>query len=109
TAPNAFRMPFLVEPADAAERIVRGLERGTKEIHFPAPLSWTMKVLRVVPYGLYERFMKRAGAREGRWLMPTVGGSGSGRRKHHPPSAISHQPSAISGITQFPPQARTAS
>jgi NAD(P)-dependent dehydrogenase (short-subunit alcohol dehydrogenase family) len=63
TAPNAFRMPFLVEPADAAGRIVRGLERGTKEIHFPAPLSWTMKVLRVLPYGLYERFMKRAGTK----------------------------------------------
>jgi short-subunit dehydrogenase len=63
TAPNAFPMPFVMEADEAAERIVRGLERGKKEIHFPARLSWTMKVLRVLPYGLYEQLMKRAGAR----------------------------------------------
>jgi short-subunit dehydrogenase len=63
TARNAFKMPFLVAVDEAAERIVRGLERGKKEIHFPAPLSWTMKVLRVLPYGLYEQLMKRASPR----------------------------------------------
>jgi len=42
---------------------VRGLERGDKEIHFPARLSWTMKLLRVLPYGLYETIMKRAAPR----------------------------------------------
>ena len=35
TARNTFKMPFLVEADDAAERIVRGLERGKHEIHFP--------------------------------------------------------------------------
>jgi short-subunit dehydrogenase len=60
TAPNAFRMPFVMEADEAAERIVRGLERGKKEIHFPARLSWTMKLLRILPYGLYEQLMKRA-------------------------------------------------
>jgi short-subunit dehydrogenase len=60
TARHTFHMPFLVEPADAAERIVRGLERNAREIHFPAPLSWTMKVLRVLPYGLYAQIIKRA-------------------------------------------------
>ena len=54
---NQFTMPFLVEADDAAERIVRGLERGKKEIHFPAPMSWTAKVLRVLPYPLYERLI----------------------------------------------------
>ena len=63
TAPNAFRMPFVMAAAEAAELIVRGLERGKKEIHFPARLSWTMKVLRVLPYGLYEQLMKRASPR----------------------------------------------
>ena len=63
TAPNAFRMPFVMEADEAAERIVRGLERGKKEIHFPARLSWTMKVLRILPYGLYEQLMKRASPR----------------------------------------------
>jgi short-subunit dehydrogenase len=54
---NAFRMPFLVEADDAAERIVRGLERGKKEIHFPAPMSWAAKILRVLPYPVYERLI----------------------------------------------------
>jgi short-subunit dehydrogenase len=54
---NHFTMPFLVEADDAAERIVRGLERGKKEIHFPAPLSWAAKVLRVLPYPVYERLI----------------------------------------------------
>ena len=59
TARHTFHMPFLVEPAAAAERIVRGLERNAREIHFPAPLSWTMKVLRVLPYGLYAQIIRR--------------------------------------------------
>jgi len=55
---NAFRMPFLVEVDDAAEKIVRGLERGKKEIHFPAPMSWGAKLLRVLPYPVYERLIR---------------------------------------------------
>jgi short-subunit dehydrogenase len=60
TARHTFHMPFLVEAADAAERIVRGLEHNAREIHFPVPLSWTMKVLRILPYGLYAQIIKRA-------------------------------------------------
>jgi short-subunit dehydrogenase len=63
TARNNFRMPFLLEAADAAERIVRGLEREAREIHFPAPLSWTMKALRILPYGIYAQIIKRAAPR----------------------------------------------
>ena len=55
---NNFEMPFLVEADDAAERIVSGLERGKKEIHFPAPMSWTAKLLRVLPYPVYERLIR---------------------------------------------------
>lgn len=60
TARNTFRMPFLVEADDAAERIVRGLERRKREIHFPAPLSWTVKFLRLLPGSLYARIISRA-------------------------------------------------
>jgi len=60
TARHTFRMPFLVEADDAAERIVRGLERGKREIHFPAPLSWTMKFMRLLPGPLYARIISRA-------------------------------------------------
>ena len=59
TDPNRFHMPFLLEASDAAERIIRGLERGKKEIHFPAALSWPMKMLRILPYPAYERIISR--------------------------------------------------
>ena len=59
TSRHTFRMPFLVEADEAAERIVRGLARRKKEIHFPAPLSWTMKLLRILPAGLYEQVIRR--------------------------------------------------
>jgi short-subunit dehydrogenase len=58
TSRNNFTMPFLVEADDAAERIVKGLERGKREIHFPAPMSWAAKVLRVLPYPLYARIIR---------------------------------------------------
>jgi len=60
TARHTFRMPFLVEADDAAERIVRGLERRNREITFPAPLSWTVKFLRLLPGSLYARIIRRA-------------------------------------------------
>ena len=43
----------------AADRIVRGLEGERKEIHFPAPFSWMVKLMRVLPFPVYERVMKR--------------------------------------------------
>ena len=57
---NRFPMPFLMPVDQAALRIVQGLERERKEIHFPKPLSWTLKALRVLPYPLYERIIRRA-------------------------------------------------
>ena len=60
TARHSFKMPFLVEVDDAAERILRGLERRKHEVHFPAPLSWTVKLLRMLPDGLYARIIRRA-------------------------------------------------
>jgi short-subunit dehydrogenase len=59
TDKNRFTMPFLIEADDAAERIVRGLERGKTEIHFPAPMSWTLKLMRLLPYPLYARLIGR--------------------------------------------------
>lgn len=57
---NRFPMPFLMPVDEAAVRIVKGLERERKEIHFPKPLSWTLKLLRVLPYPLYERIIWHA-------------------------------------------------
>jgi NAD(P)-dependent dehydrogenase (short-subunit alcohol dehydrogenase family) len=59
TARHSFKMPFLVEVDDAADRIVRGLERGRDEIVFPAPLAWTIRLLGLLPNRLYARIMRR--------------------------------------------------
>lgn len=56
---NTFRMPFLVGAELAAERIVRGLEHERHEVHFPAPFSWMVKLMRVLPFPLYTFVMKR--------------------------------------------------
>ncbi|MGH7091742.1 MAG: SDR family NAD(P)-dependent oxidoreductase [Stellaceae bacterium] len=60
---NPFPMPFLMEPADAARRIARGLERGNFEIAFPRRFVLMLKLARMLPYGLYFRLVKRATGR----------------------------------------------
>lgn len=55
---NTFQMPALIDAAQAAGIIVRGLTSRRKEIHFPARFSWTMKAMRVLPYPIYEWIIK---------------------------------------------------
>jgi len=57
---NEFRMPYLISAAQAAEEIVRGLERGAFEIHFPKAFSRQLKLLRLLPYRLYFAAVRRA-------------------------------------------------
>lgn len=53
TAANDFAMPALMTPAQAAQALVRGLERGRFHIHFPRRFSNCLRVLRLMPYGAY--------------------------------------------------------
>ncbi len=53
TAVNDFPMPFLMEPVDASQRIIAGLQSSRFEIVFPKRLAMIMKLLRVLPYALY--------------------------------------------------------
>lgn len=53
TANNEFRMPALIGAGQAAREIVRGLERGQFEIHFPKRFTLWLKLLRVLPYRWY--------------------------------------------------------
>jgi short-subunit dehydrogenase len=53
TAQNEFKMPALITPEDAAAEIVRGLERGQFEIHFPRRFTAWLKLLRQLPYAAY--------------------------------------------------------
>jgi short-subunit dehydrogenase len=61
TAVNTFPMPFILKSEDAANRILRGLERGRFEIAFPWQLVTMLKVLRAMPNWLYLRVGRRFG------------------------------------------------
>jgi short-subunit dehydrogenase len=62
TSTNTFRMPFLIDAADAARYIVRGLEKGRDEIVFPLPMAITMKIARIIPNRLWTAlFAGRSG------------------------------------------------
>jgi hypothetical protein len=52
-------MPALISPEAAAEHTLRGLERGAFEIHYPRRFTLVMKLLRVLPYWLYFRAVRR--------------------------------------------------
>lgn len=49
TSHNRFPMPFLLEPDDAARRIVRGIDRGKVVVAFPLPMAVGIKALQLVP------------------------------------------------------------
>lgn len=59
TDKNDFHMPFLVEPDRAARIMADGIARQKKEIAFPFPFSTTMRLMRVLPYPIYEWLMNR--------------------------------------------------
>ena len=59
TDKNAFPMPFLMEPEDAATKMIEGLEKEKFEIAFPWQLVWILKALNILPYWLYLRITKR--------------------------------------------------
>lgn len=59
TAVNDFPMPYMIKCDDAAQRILKGLERGKFEIAFPWQLVTILKLLRMMPNGLYLRLAGR--------------------------------------------------
>jgi short-subunit dehydrogenase len=58
TAINDFPMPFIMEPADAALRILRGLEKGRFEIAFPWQLVLPLKAFRLMPNRLFLWYVR---------------------------------------------------
>jgi hypothetical protein len=53
-------MPALISADEAAEHIVSGLASGRFEIHFPKRFTRWLRLLRLLPYGLYFRLVRRA-------------------------------------------------
>jgi NAD(P)-dependent dehydrogenase (short-subunit alcohol dehydrogenase family) len=56
---NRFPMPFLQPAERAARLIVRGIERGKREVHFPLRLTVPMKIVRCLPGSLYDFLVTR--------------------------------------------------
>ncbi len=59
TSQNTFRMPFLMEPPDAATRIADGIAREKAEMVFPLPMMVLMKATRLVPVRPWTALMSR--------------------------------------------------
>lgn len=59
TAGNAFSMPGLITPPQAAQAILQGWARGNFEIHFPKRFTFWMKVLRILPNRWYFYLVRK--------------------------------------------------
>ncbi|GHF11433.1 oxidoreductase [Kordiimonas sediminis] len=59
TEKNSFSMPQLMEPADAAQRMLKGLSGASFETAFPRPFVSVLRLLSRLPYWLYFRLMKQ--------------------------------------------------
>lgn len=59
TRQNDFRMPALLTPAQAADAIAQGLEKGDFEIHFPRRFTTWLRLLRRLPYRLRFALLAR--------------------------------------------------
>lgn len=55
---NRFRMPFLMQPRDAARKIVDGIESRARLVEFPLPMSLLMRTLRIVPGVVFDRLVR---------------------------------------------------
>ena len=59
TDKNEFPMPFLMELDAAVDAFARGLAADRFEIVFPRRFALILKFLRLLPYGLYFRLVRR--------------------------------------------------
>ena len=60
TAKNTFQMPELMEPEEAAKKIIGGIEKKDRfEIHFPFKLSTVLQLLRILPYSISLALTKK--------------------------------------------------
>ena len=49
TQKNSFRMPMLMTPEDAAQRVVKAMKQRRFRTDFPAPFSWLIRCVDVLP------------------------------------------------------------
>lgn len=61
TEKNDFPMPQIMEPEDAAGRVLRAIRSRRFSTSFPAPFSWLFTVGRHLPIGLFHRLFGARG------------------------------------------------
>jgi short-subunit dehydrogenase len=59
TDKNTFKMPMIIPEEEAAINIMKGIEKGKREINFPIIFIFTMKLLRLLPWSLWQRIATR--------------------------------------------------
>jgi len=59
TQRNDFAMPALMDADKAAQRTLDGIAAGRFEIHYPRRFTYWLKLLRLLPYSLYFRAVRR--------------------------------------------------
>jgi NAD(P)-dependent dehydrogenase (short-subunit alcohol dehydrogenase family) len=59
TASNAYEMPALLTPQQAATAILKGWAQGSFEIHFPKRFTLWLKVLRILPNRVFFLLARR--------------------------------------------------
>lgn len=60
TRKNTFTMPAIMTPEQAAQETLKGLAKGEFEIHYPKRFTRWLKLLRVLPYSIYFRLIRKA-------------------------------------------------
>jgi len=64
TAGRKKKLPFLLEPEDAACRIIRAIERRARTYAFPWQLAALVRVIRHIPGAVYDRLASNSNFRE---------------------------------------------
>jgi short-subunit dehydrogenase len=60
TVRNSGAMPFLLEPDEAARRILRAVRAGRRVYNFPWPMAALMALVRALPNGVVDRATRSA-------------------------------------------------
>ena len=60
TDKNDFNMPFLLTSEQAASRIITGIAKRKKYLHFPKRLTLTMKILSFLPSSLWQSLIVKS-------------------------------------------------
>lgn len=60
TDKNTFDMPFMISSNEAAERIINGVNKRKRYIHFPKRLTLLLKLFSILPDSLWRSIMLRS-------------------------------------------------